>query len=1369
MSNRSGPSPDIFNLLNSLDSPVGTSYRDQWKARQEELAAEAEALSKPAQPQDDSFFQRSAGELAGDIGSGLAKGVNSVGGAIVQTGDASVELSNKFNPLMVVMKHYFPERVAESEKLYTNVAEGVGDFFKRGEEYWQDKKSDKIKADAAYVSGGEGFADTFSRAIDRPQVIPDLVADSAAYMLPGGWAARAIAATGASKAVVATGSMGVSAALDAGATGVQTKREVLNMTPEQLMERSPDYKALIASGIAPQEAKLALARDAGFTAQAIQLPISFLASKLTGAGKVESDFFTGQGVKNFFSAIAKETAEEGIQESSAQIATNIGVQQNADETRSLTQDVGKNAALGMIAGGAQAGGMKALGAFVPGQRASDQANDDGVDSPINGEQLNTGVDTTTPIPDGILQLNHNPERMITMPDGTTAWESELADLNTDRAAKQHPSYAAPIINTGDQSNPDDRFKFELNPNTTLRQRTQALRAKRREEINRINRTVDFAPVEIPAAQPAESQNIDSIEFTPPATPEPSRFSLAPLEQSRYDNGVDFTPQSAGPSPSSRIDELAAGIEQEVSKNNKEISSKIDSARNARMPENLKDTRLLRNRYRTHLTNVADSLESNAAAFSSPDSLLDMVAKNGGLNAAAWASEGIDPADAKASNNSGFSKVFRKNGGMTPDDLAEFAHQNGFTGFSDAQGNLDANAALNAVSDELSGNKRYSLNDEMALQAAQNAPAYVSELKEFGSPEAIKRAITLALEGKKLGSNQLKIVQEVLNNTNAHSRDDKAIKEKWADRAKTILANRGNKELNSWRNRDEHEADATTHEAALNELMTEAIENYGIDPDAVKNAYRKYAEKYPSQGQLTAAMTSWVSANKPNTSEHLSYEQQNRKTELPRGSSSQRGAPLSGTGLSPESQGRQAPGESRVDAPSSQSQPGSDSARGNPGLRQPVDFALESQTEESAKAESDRLAAIAKAEEESKAKVEQKAQADLEVGSFALSGSKAPSDVAASYGQNDMFVGTRGSKSKQDAGSSETRKEGDNNYISRNGARIAKVRSAKNAGEIDAVLSDEYADSGRWFEATNALELSAREKKKELADIAAKEQEEVEEEFQLASGKLVEFELVGDKPSDYVEAVERVKSLNESDSQHNYSLKRRSNESIEYHAIMKKRKETEPKQEAKPDGSGDVAPVKLPKEVHLYTSNKDYASSKKYFKRLKSVNGWGLYQDPRTNDYILLTETYKTDKFSSIEDALAFAEKHQTVSKLSYMDAYNKRLMPSQPESKEPRPSDGVSVSGEQESAEKASNQQNSVENADSSPSSERLDSSEQSNAAIVKAIPPSILKNLKVDYDVYDENTESYSTQKVPARDALKSVNEDIETYNSLLKCVRGG
>jgi hypothetical protein len=66
-------------------------------------------------------------------------------------------------------------------------------------------------------------------------------------------------------------------------------------------------------------------------------------------------------------------------------------------------------------------------------------------------------------------------------------------------------------------------------------------------------------------------------------------------------------------------------------------------------------------------------------------------------------------------------------------------------------------------------------------------------------------------------------------------------------------------------------------------------------------------------------------------------------------------------------------------------------------------------------------------------------------------------------------------------------------------------------------------------------------------------------------------------------------------------------------------------------------------------------------------------------------------------------------------------------------------------------------------------SNEDITGEIVAKIPPKFLKKIKVDYPVYSEETKKYETEKVDAKDALKSVNEDIEAFESLLKCVRGG
>lgn len=897
MSNRSGISPDLYGIIRGAYTPV--DEYNPFELTDEEKRQLGGA--NPAAQQEGRTF----GEAISDTGAAVMGGFASLGGSLTHLGDT--------------------------------VTGGVFDIgareaFDNASKFWEEAKSDELKRQKAEVHAADGFVDTVGAMVVNPATIADLLAGSLPHLLPVGIAAKAgkglalaqgmkavpltaeaAAALGTRAAGVATTTgMVTGGVLEGADAGSQAYNDAIALakdkTPEELISVMPAYKMLIDEGMSHEDAVAGIAYRAGLTAQMIATPIAILASKVTGAAKLEADLFTGAGIKGWKNGalgVAREGVEEVIQEGGNRFGQNVGVNEFADPTRGYGDDVADSAAMGLVAGVSQGGGIYGLNAVLGRGANSANAQDDGIDdgigSPTDGSspspapQLQTNVDTTTHIPsvDEIGIVDDLPP-------------------------------ASPLISTGDSANPDDRFKFELNTES-LRTRIQNIRAKRREEMNRANHSVDFAPVQMPEVQAEQSPAAqpDAIEFNPPEISQPEKFTLAPTE-SNYSNGVDFTP-----TPESRTNDLAAGVEQAISKN-------IDSARSARMPENLKDTRLLRNRYRTHLTNVAESLDSNAGAFSSPDSLLDMAAKNGGLNAAAWAKEGIDPADAKLVNNASYAKAFRQNGGMTPDDLAEFAAQRGFSGFANTQGTPDANAALNAINEELAGKKRYSAEDETALQAAQSAPAYISELKEFGSPEAIKRAITLALDGKKLGENQMRIVQEVLNNTNTHSRDDKTIKEKWADRAKTMLANRGNKELNSWRNRDEHAADATTHEAALNEIMTDAVENYGIDPDAVKNAYRTYAEKYPTQGQLTAAMTSWVSANKPNTSEHLSYERQNRKAELSGRSPSQRGAALPGAGLSLESEGRQEASKPRVDAPSPQAEPRSDSAGRDAGLRQSVD-------------------------------------------------------------------------------------------------------------------------------------------------------------------------------------------------------------------------------------------------------------------------------------------------------------------------------------------------------------------------------------------------------------------------------------------------
>ena len=117
-----------------------------------------------------------------------------------------------------------------------------------------------------------------------------------------------------------------------------------------------------------------------------------------------------------------------------------------------------------------------------------------------------------------------------------------------------------------------------------------------------------------------------------------------------------------------------------------------------------------------------------------------------------------------------------------------------------------------------------------------------------------------------------------------------------------------------------------------------------------------------------------------------------------------------------------------------------------------DFSLQSQTEAERLANELRI----KAAEQAKQKVEEqarlKAQADKELNDFRLSGSSAPSDIAASYGQGDMFVQTRGQQ-----------KKGENNVPSTSNALESDIKPTSTPYSQQGIKNsndDESGQSGR---------------------------------------------------------------------------------------------------------------------------------------------------------------------------------------------------------------------------------------------------------------------------------------------------------------------
>lgn len=132
-----------------------------------------------------------------------------------------------------------------------------------------------------------------------------------------------------------------------------------------------------------------------------------------------------------------------------------------------------------------------------------------------------------------------------------------------------------------------------------------------------------------------------------------------------------------------------------------------------------------------------------SASGRPMDLLEVIAANGGLNLEAWRAQGVDPAE--FTRRAGFGYVFRKKGGMTPDQLREFMQQEHYLQRDpeDATPTVDQNDAIELFDRAFRGGERIYAADQADQVAAfrqsrqQADDEYRAELAgmpEFSPPE-----------------------------------------------------------------------------------------------------------------------------------------------------------------------------------------------------------------------------------------------------------------------------------------------------------------------------------------------------------------------------------------------------------------------------------------------------------------------------------------------------------------------------------------------------------------------------------------------------------------------------------------------------------
>lgn len=335
-------------------------------------------------------------------------------------------------------------QIATGLREATRQIPGVGESIVSGadavDEYFTGKKSDEIiKGDNERIQGalspsmreamskqwwdeetqslGPAWTDKRSYAAGIIQSLPSTVLtmvpaarlaklafEAKAAELGGTMAAEKVAEAAArSRAITATVAGGVGeGVLSAGQTGAEVRDE-LGKLPQSVWESSEAYKALLASGMKPEEAKQSLTNDAatkGFLIAGVTTALfggqgdRVLANAMSGR-------IAGGIIKRGVVGAVGEGGEEFGQSYAQEVAKNVAVQ-TVDPSRSTTAGA-LNAGLGGLAVGAvQGAGMNmALGrtaATVPLEEAADAP----ITPVVTPDQLLSLPSPTMPAGNGVM-------------------------------------------------------------------------------------------------------------------------------------------------------------------------------------------------------------------------------------------------------------------------------------------------------------------------------------------------------------------------------------------------------------------------------------------------------------------------------------------------------------------------------------------------------------------------------------------------------------------------------------------------------------------------------------------------------------------------------------------------------------------------------------------------------------------------------------------------------------------------------------------------------------------------------------------------------------------------------------------------------
>lgn len=321
---------------------------------------------------------RSTGERISDAGSNIGIGLlNSAGGAVTLGAralgpDAAMAVSQTIDKDVKFLQGQQSEGMQAQRRLggmaaeldkQDNKAQYEKDVKEEGSFAAELRSFGRSATDAAYrlyenptnleagLSEGIGSiiaaAPTAGMLNTFTQVGKNIVAKEAANL------------TARSTAVGIPTSIGV---MEGGAAYSGSVNEVLETSFDDLNKNSPDYRNYIASGYSPEDARRAVADSTGLQSASIQGPLAAVTGKLVAG--FEAAPLASKGIRDAAGNILREGLEEGIQSLTGEAAQNYAIQQNADETRRIGENLGGAATEGAILGLGSAGALQVPGAGV---------------------------------------------------------------------------------------------------------------------------------------------------------------------------------------------------------------------------------------------------------------------------------------------------------------------------------------------------------------------------------------------------------------------------------------------------------------------------------------------------------------------------------------------------------------------------------------------------------------------------------------------------------------------------------------------------------------------------------------------------------------------------------------------------------------------------------------------------------------------------------------------------------------------------------------------------------------------------------------------------------------------------------------------